>query len=318
MRFPFQLLETADFDVVGFGTNAVDHLIVVPEYPRFNSKIEFVEHSRDAGGEVATTLAGLERLGLRTAYAGHFGGDSEGALGLESLNAEGVNTDHCEIVDGASTQKAFIIIDRHSGERTILWNRDPKLAYTPDAAPLDLAGRGKVLHMTPHDIDACILMAERAKENCVVVSLDVDRAVEGLGGLMRFVDVLVGSSEFSEGVTGLSDQRAALRKIHDNYGCAVVGTTLGSAGSIILCDGDFITTPAFDVPGRCTDTTGAGDAFRSGFLYGMLAGETVEECARLANAVAALKCRILGARAGLPTKQELEVFAKNPRHKQCL
>lgn len=310
MRSPFQLLEKADFDVVGFGSNAVDHLIEVPEYPRFNSKVELVGYSREPGGEVATTLAGLQRLGLRTAYAGHFGDDDEGVLGIASLRAEGVNTDYCQVVDGASTQKAFIIVDQSSGERTILWNRDPKLGYAPEAAPVDLAIRGKILHMTAHDTDACVRMAVHAKENGVIVSLDVDRVLEGIEKVLRLADVLLGSAEFPHAITGLSDPKAALQMLHETYGAAVVGMTQGSAGSTILCNGAFINTPAQALPGGCADTTGAGDAFRSGFLYGMLAGETLEDCARFANAVASLKCRKLGARAGLPTRDELTMFIK--------
>ena len=103
---------------------------------------------------------------------------------------------------------------------------------------------------------------------------------------------------------------AALSEIAGRFGCAVAGVTLGSAGSVVLCDGSFIETPGFAVPGGCVDTTGAGDAFRCGFLFGLLTGESVETSATMANAVAALKCREIGARAGLPTRDELNNFLK--------
>ena len=70
MHFPFRIRENTEFDVVGFGTNAVDFLIQVPEYPAYNSKIELVDYVQAAGGEVATTMAGLQRLGLRACYIG--------------------------------------------------------------------------------------------------------------------------------------------------------------------------------------------------------------------------------------------------------
>ena len=75
MNFPFKLLPNKDFDVVGFGTNAVDYLIRVPAYPAFNSKIEVDEYIQAAGGEVASTMVGLRRLGMKTAYVGRFGSD---------------------------------------------------------------------------------------------------------------------------------------------------------------------------------------------------------------------------------------------------
>jgi sulfofructose kinase len=310
MKFPFQLSNTAEFDAVGFGTNAVDHLIQVPKYPRFNSKIEFEHYTKEPGGEVATTIVGLQRLGLRTAYAGRFGDDEEGEIGLRSLTVEGVDVTYAERVAGASTQTAFIIIDKATGERTIIWHRDKHLAYNADAAPVEAVRRGKVLHMTPHDTGACIRMAAEAQELGTVVSVDIDSVSDGLDELLPLADILITSAEFPGEATGLFDEKAALRTLHERYGCRVIGTTLGRAGSIFLCDGRFIETDAFEVPGGCTDTTGAGDAFRTGFLYGLLIGKTVEESASIANAVAALKCRMLGARAGLPTREELSMFAK--------
>jgi sulfofructose kinase len=310
MKFPFEIPATAEFDVVGFGTNAVDHLIQVPEYPAFDSKIEFLQYAKDAGGEVATTLVGLQRLGLRTAYAGRFGDDAEGELGLDSLAAEGVDTTYTERVADASTQIAFILIDRRTGERTIIWHRDERLAYDINAAPVAAAASCKVLHMTPHDVDACAKMARSAKENGAVVSVDIDSAFEGLDRLLPLVDVLIASRELPRAITGLPDHKPALRAIQERYGCGVVGATMGRAGSILFCGEVGIDTDAFDVPGGCVDTTGAGDAFRTGFLYGMLIGENPKESARIANAAAALSCRMLGARAGLPTQDELTLFIK--------
>src|SRR6476469_986692 len=93
MRFPFSLPPDKKFDVVGFGTNAVDFLIVVPEYPEFNSKTELVDYTQMAGGEIASTMAGLARLGKKTAYIGRFGNDQAGDFGLQSLRDDGVNID---------------------------------------------------------------------------------------------------------------------------------------------------------------------------------------------------------------------------------
>ena len=92
------------------------------------------------------------------------------------------------------------------------------------------------------------------------------------------------------------------------YSSEIVGVTLGARGGLIYCEGVFIESPAFAVPGGCRDTTGAGDAFHAGFIYGMLRGEDLETCMKLGNAVAALKCRGLGARTALPTASELKDF----------
>ena len=305
MRFPFQLLAKNDFDAVGFGTNAVDYLIRVPEYPAFNSKVEISEYSRSAGGEIASAMVGLQRLGLKTAYAGRFGADEAGHLGLQSLIDEGVDVTYAEISDGAQTQVAFIVIDERNGERTILWQRDKKLVYSAIDAPAEAAVRGKILHLTPHDTAACVKMAMSARANGVVISIDADNVFDGIEELLSLVDVCIVSAEFPEKLFGVADHKTALREIVSRFGCGVAGLTLGKTGSIFLCEDVFIETPGFEVPGGCVDTTGAGDAFRTGFLFGIFTGETVEESARMANAVASLKCRGLGARSTLPDRKEL-------------
>jgi sugar/nucleoside kinase (ribokinase family) len=124
MRFPFRLPAGKKFDAVGFGTNAVDYLIVVPEYPEFNSKIELVDYTQLAGGEIASTMAGLARLEMTTAYIGRFGKDQAGDFGLQTLRDDRVNVDFAEQIEGVQTQVGFILIDRRSGERTVIWKRD--------------------------------------------------------------------------------------------------------------------------------------------------------------------------------------------------
>jgi len=311
MQFPFEIAIEKEFDAIGFGTNAVDFLIVVPEYPKFNSKIELDNYFQLAGGEVASTMVGLSRLGMKTAYVGRFGSDSAGDFGLKTLIEEGVNIDLTEKIQGATTQIAFIIIDGLSGERTVIWKRDKKLSYKAEEAPVEIASKGKVLHMTPHDTNACCVMAQQAKSSKVIVSLDIDNPTDRIEDLLELVDILITSEEFQLKFLGIKDQKFALKEIKSRYGCKIVGTTLGSKGSLILCEDVFIETDGFVVPGGCKDTTGAGDAFRAGFLYGLLTNQTVETAAKIANAVAALKCRQIGARTALPYKSELIDFLIN-------
>lgn len=294
--------------MVGFGLNAVDHLIVVPEYPAFDTKTRFTEYERSAGGQTASAMVALQRLGLKTAYTGRFGSDDDGRFGLLSLEYEGVNLDYAETIEGADNQVAFIMIDSRSGERTIIWDRDERLSYRPDEVPLELATRGRVLHLDAHDPPACAVMARAAREAGAIITADIDNVYEGLPELLPLIDVLITSSAFPHRLTGISDERAALVELKAQYGCAVVGATLGTRGAVIYVDGQFMESPACEVPGGCRDTTGAGDAFHAGFIYGMLRDKDLESCMKLGNAVAALKCRALGARAALPTAGELEEF----------
>jgi len=310
MRLPFTVPAKKDFDAVGFGLNAVDHLIVVSEYPKFDTKVRFSEYERSAGGQTASAMVALQRLGLQTAYAGRFGSDEDGRFGLRAIQGEDVNLDFAETIAGADNQVAFIIIDGRSGERTIIWDRDDRLSYRPDEVPLDLASRGRVLHLDAHDPPACVVMAKAARDSGAIVTADIDNVYEGVAELLPLIDVLITSAEFPTRLLGTSDRRTGILELRSRYGCPIVGVTLGSDGALVYCQEQFISSKAFAVPGGCGDTTGAGDAFHAGVIYGMLLGNELEECLRLGNAVAALKCRRLGARAALPTAAELVDFLR--------
>lgn len=306
MNFPFTLRSKAAFDVVGFGTNAVDFLIEVPSYPAFNSKIELTDYAQAPGGEVASTMAGLQRLGLKTSYIGRFGDDDAGEVGLSSLVREGVNIDLAEKVPNARTQIAFIVIDERNGERTVIWKRDSKLGYKADEVPLSAVRDTKVLHLTPHDTEACIKLAGEARQNGVIVSIDIDRAFDGIDQLLPLVDILIASADLPNALTGIADHSRSLTTLKDKFGCGIAGITLGDKGSLVLGPEGFIESSAYPVPNGCRDTTGAGDAFRVGMIYGLVTGRTIEESCRFANAAASLKCRALGARTSLPTLTELQ------------
>ena len=309
MRFPFEPPHAREFDAVGFGLNAVDHLVVVPAYPEFDTKIRLVEHVRAAGGQTASALTGLQRLGRSTAYAGRFGSDDAGRFGFEALRSEGVGVEFAEVIEGARNQIAFILIDARTGERTVIWDRDERLAYSEDETPRGFASRGRVLHMDAHDPRACARLAREAREAGTIVSLDIDNIYDGLAELLPDVDLLISSKEFPRRLTGLSEERAALVATKSLLRAdAVVGMTLGERGAVVYHEGVFVESNAFAVPGGCRDTTGAGDAFHAGFLHGLLDGEEIESCLNLGCAVAALKCRALGARTALPVAQELANF----------
>jgi sugar/nucleoside kinase (ribokinase family) len=310
VHFPFNLTSEREFDAVGFGLNAVDHLIVVPAYPSFDTKTRLTEHVQAAGGQTASAMVGLQRLGLRTAYAGRFGSDAEGQFGLASLKAEGVNVTYAETIEGARNQVAFIIIDARSGERTIIWDRDERLAYSADEAPIEMVARGRVLHLDAHDPLACARLAQAARAAGTLISADIDNIYEGLPELLPLIDILISSKEFPHRLTGIHDERASLVELKARYGSAIVGMTLGARGAMLYTGGVFLESPAYAVPNGCRDTTGAGDAFHAGFLYGLLNGEEIETSLRWANATAALKCRALGARTTLPTENELHDFMK--------
>lgn len=306
MEFGIDIPTGKEFDAVALGLNAVDHLIVVPHLPAFNTKLEYVSHTIAAGGQAATAMVALARLGLRARYIGSVGSDDEGRYQIDSLSSESVDVSKLAVIEGADTQSAFILIDQPTGERTIVWRRDARLALDPDRVDRASVTSGRVLHLDGHDTAAAIRAAAYAREAGIPVVLDIDNIYEGADRLLPLVDFLISSGSFPERMTGISDLRSALKTLASTTGARLVGATLGSQGVLAYFRGEFIHTPGFSID--CKDTTGAGDAFHGGFIYGLLEAYSVEETFRFANAVAALKCRKLGARTALPMLEEVNAF----------
>ena len=130
---------------------------------------------------------------------------------------------------------------------------------------------------------------------------------ERIEELLQQIDIIITAESFPSQLTGYEGSGTALRAIRDTYQPAMVCMTLGEKGSLALIGDTEIRTPGFSVP--VVDTTGSGDVFRGGFIAGWIQGEGISPVAdvlRYANAVAALKCRGLGARAAIPSKAEVD------------
>jgi sugar/nucleoside kinase (ribokinase family) len=306
MEFEIHLPENKPFDAVTLGLNAVDHIIVVPRFPEFNSKVKFNSHHLTAGGQCATAMTALSRLGLRTRYLGKIGDDETGRFQMHSLVSEGVEVSGLLIEKGAESQIAFIIVDEASGERTVIWNRDEKLMIGAQEVDKEAVTSGRVLLLDGHNVAASITAATYARQAGVPTVLDIDNIYQGADQLLPLIDFLISSSTFPERMTGETDLRIALKKLHEMTGSMFVAATLGVEGVLAYFRGDYIFSKAFAV--KAVDTTGAGDAFHAGFIYGLLQGFSVEETLRVANAVAALKCRAVGARTSLPTPDEVNAM----------
>jgi sugar/nucleoside kinase (ribokinase family) len=248
-------------------------------------------------------MVALARLGMRTRYIGKVGSDDLGRFQIHSLESEGVEASGVTIQDGAESQMAFIVIDETSGERTVIWHRDERLMIGESEVDRTAVTSGRVLLLDGHNVAASIAAARYAREAGVPTVLDIDNIYAGSDELFPLIDFLISSTSFPLRMTQETDLQTALEKLHDITGSMFVAATLGQAGVLAYFQGSFIHSPAFAV--ACKDTTGAGDAFHGGFIYGVLAGFSVEETLRFANAVAALKCRGIGARTALPTLENV-------------
>jgi sugar/nucleoside kinase (ribokinase family) len=304
MRFNLPL-QDKPFDVVGMGLNSVDFLSVVPEYPAPNSKMKMLRFSKQGGGQVATAMVALSRWGVKTKYIGRVGEDDLGQFSLDSIRQEGVDVSSVTIEPNATNQFAMIIVEGPSGERTILWNRDDRLTYRQGELRKGEVCSGKILHLDGHDIHAALQCARWAKEEKIPTVIDLDKVEPLTSELVKDIDFIITSSRFPTLFTGIPDREKALLELQKHtpgFLCA----TLGHEGAMALVDGRMIHAEGFKV--KAVDTTGAGDVFHGGFIYGLLQNWELEEILKFANAVAALKCQDLGGRKGIPTLKEIKKF----------
>jgi len=308
VRIPFRIPSGSDrpFDVVGFGLNSIDLLTVVAEYPASNTKQRLQRFARLPGGQIATAMATCARLGWRARYVGSFGDDDLGALSKSSLTSVGVDISAARTVAGATNQFAVILVDGRSGERTVLWDRDPALTAEPVDVPRDAIVSGRMLIVDCHQTAASAQAARYAREARMPTVIDVEKVRPGIADLLQNIDAIIAAQEFPTALTGHEDLGRALAAMGREFGAAVVTVTLGAEGSLTWCNGREIRTPAFQVD--CVDSTGAGDVFRGAFAAGCLRSseEDLEDVLAYANAVAALNCRALGSRGGIPTPEEVE------------
>jgi len=309
VRLPVHLPPGDDrrFDVVGLGQNSLDLLVRVPTFPTSNSKHPIHELVWLPGGQVASAMVGCARLGLRACYIGRFGDDHLADRGKASLESEGVVMAATTIA-GARSRSAVILVDARTGDRTVLWDRDARLAGHADDVPADVVARSRVLLVDCDDVEAATRAAEIAREHGVVTVVDVEAVVPGVERLLTLIDVIITSEGFPEQMTGESTREEALAALDRRFKPAMVCVTLGPHGSLTRVNGQLLTTAAFPV--TCVDSTGAGDAFRAGFIAALVQGgpEDTAGLLRQANAVASLACRAHGARDGLPRPDEVSAL----------
>ncbi|MBD3348796.1 MAG: ribokinase [Candidatus Eisenbacteria bacterium] len=312
MKLGIDMPATARFDVVGFGLNAVDHLCVVDEFPERDTKPRVREFARSPGGQAASAMVLCARLGLGTKYVGKVGGDEIGRFSLESLMSEGVDVSDVGVIDGASNQLAMIIVDRSTGERTILWHRPEEIATRPEEITAEKIACGRALLVDGHDAKAAARAARLAGEAGVPVVMDAESVKEGTADVVANTDVLIAARRFPERFTGrdsLDEAFAAIRSLGPRVVCA----TLGRLGAVLMNDlGWVYSSRSYDV--EVVDTTGAGDVFHGAFVYGMLADWPIPRILDFANAAAALNCTELGARGGARSMDDIErLMLEQPR-----
>jgi len=296
---------TPVFDVVGLGQCSLDILGQLDSYPERDQKAELQSLLVQGGGPVATALVTLARLGVSTAFAGAVGDDDFGRQIRAGLLSEHVDCTWLRDVSGAASQVAFIAVDA-AGHRNIFWHRGDVQPALPGTFAETLAAGVRVLHLDGLHGEVAIRAAEIARGLGVTTVLDAGTLRLGMDRLLPLIDHLVVSENFAQQLLGRDDPEAALRQLAAE-GAQAVTITRGRHGSISLDqDQQIVHQPAFDV--TVVDTTGCGDVFHGGYIYGLLQQWPLPQRVRFAAACAALKARRMGGRTAIPTRADVEAL----------
>lgn len=297
-------------DLVGVGLNATDTVIALANYPVQGSKVEFSTADVLPGGQVASTVVACQQWGMSTRYIGSLGDDSAAMLHRNAFAEAGVETQIITVPNCASRQ-SVILVDG-GGDRTVLWRKDERLDLKPSNLDREWIVNARALHVDGYDTATATVATGWAREAGIPVIADLDELYPGVEQLMENVDYLIVNKEFPCRLMKESDLETALRRMHRRYNCKLAAATLGEDG-VLAWDGKQLHyTPAYRVP--VADTTGAGDTFRAGFIYGLHQGWPLDRQLDFACAAGALNCMAVGARGGVRTVETVEKLMATGTH----
>ncbi len=291
-------MDNNSFQVYGLGQCCLDYIGKVDSYPPADVKCEFTDMVVQGGGPVATALVALARWRVTCAFTGVLGDDLFGTMIKESLDVEGIDTRGVLVREGFDSQFAFIVAEPGMGRRTIFWRRPTGPTPHPEEIDYNIIRRAEVFHTDGLFPEASLAACKAAKDAGVKVVVDAGSFREGMLDIARMSDCFLASESFAGVLAGEGKPLDACQRLAE-LGPNVVGVTLGQKGYVVLNKGRVIERPAHAV--EAVDTTGCGDIFHAGFIYGLIKKWDLEKTLNFASWAAAMVSLKLGGRTGIPT-----------------
>jgi len=316
----------SNIEVVGLGALNIDHIYQV-ERILDDGEAVVNEAASFPGGSAANTIYGLAKLGVNTGFTGVVGDDTGGEIMLQDFRKVGVDTSQIRVKSGAKTGSTFCLSDK-LGRRSLYILPGANNLLTIDDLDLAYINQAKMLHVSSFvdERQFKILLELMDKLDLSIKVSFTPGALYAAKGLKALTPILnrthvlfVNQNEIRQ-LTG-EDFIAGTESCFKR-GCRIIAVTLGQGTRLELgkgisrrtvtavsyvrdAEGEYAIEPDSRNIVSGVDTTGAGDAFATGFLYGLLNGKGLEECGRLGNIVAQFSIAKLGAREGLPASNDL-------------
>lgn len=306
-------------DVLGLGNSCLDQILALDPFPQPGTSTPVLYSVTAPGGQVASALVAGSRLGLRTRFALRIGDDEAGEQQRAALEREGVDLSLARKRAGVPSARALILLDVARGQRAVVWNTDTRLAVAAAEVSREIVAQARLLYIDGKDGEACLAASRWARALGRPVVSDIDTPTPWSAELIGQVSDCICNREFLPAYTGIQELEPALRKLAGE-GPRMVCATLGAEGALAWTEGRWHRAPGFSV--NVVDDTGAGDGFRAGYVYALLAGWPIEARLAFANATAACVCETIGAVPSMPTmaqvRQMLARFhASGPWERAC-
>ncbi|MFT3732172.1 MAG: PfkB family carbohydrate kinase [Hyphomicrobium sp.] len=297
--------------IIVVGHAALDYVYQVEALPTSGTKLRATAHATSGGGMAANAAAAIARLGGDVSLWARIGDDAAGGIIRQQLRQAGVGTSHVRAFEHASSATAAVIVDKR-GERLVISEDDREFPLSADWLPVSSVETAHAVLSDLTWLEGTVAAFQAARDRGIPTIVDVDLNAGPLfDKVIGLADYAIFSAPaFRKLVHGSSDEDRLARLVQS--GIRHAGVTLGGHGYRWMSrDGEHGHQPAFRV--HVVDTTGAGDAFHGAFAWGVANGLPDRDCVRIASAVAALSCTGLGARARLPTEDELNAFLAERR-----
>ena len=300
------------FDVIGFGALNFDMLFKVGKLASAEEE-SFIEDYKEAcGGSAANTIVGLARLGCKVGFIGKVANDREGKMQLDCFKTEGVDTSGIAEATKGKSGSVMGFVDR-KGARALYINSGVNDLVEPRDIKWEYVSQTKFLHLSSFVGEKSFRAQKKllsALPDGVKISFDpgslyAQKGFAVIEPILRNSHVLMPNAVELEQLTGEEDYRKGADYMI-SMGVKIVAVKLGAKGCYVTDGQEKLTVAPFKV--KAIDTTGAGDAFDAGFLYGLIHDKSLYECGQLGNYVASRSVMAMGARAGLPYIKDLALI----------
>jgi ribokinase len=296
-------------DAIGFGALNMDKLSRVNKIATAEEESFVLDFEEACGGSAANTIVGLAKLGCKVGFIGKVADDREGRMLLEDFRREGVDTTGVIVAIRGRSGTAMGFVDK-KGERALYVDPGVNDTIEFDEVNREYTFQTRFLHLTSFVGEKSFQTQKRLVEalpNSVRISLDIGelyarKGLEALEPMLSKTFVMMPNAKELEIFTKKADYKRNAELLLEK-GAEIVAVKLGGKGCYVTDGKESCMIEAFRV--KAVDTTGAGDAFCAGFLYGLISGKSLYGCGRLGNFVASKCITKIGARAGLPTLEDL-------------